>query len=138
MTLRSSLSICRVVFLCSLPAALLNAQDTSATQSVTLESEGWAIRGDLTLPRNREPAPGVLLLNKAAGTRLAYEALAPELAANGMASLRLDLRGHGESINMPRTSLSVSPRLGHTSPPGCGSGWPPSFVVRRAGQPHRE
>ncbi len=41
----------------------------------------------------------MILLNKAAGNRKVYESLARELAKIGIASLRVDLRGHGESVN---------------------------------------
>jgi dienelactone hydrolase len=40
------------------------------------------------------------MLNQANGTRTAYADLAEHLADRGLASLRLDLRGHGESTNL--------------------------------------
>jgi dienelactone hydrolase len=64
-----------------------------------LQVEGWRIIGDLVKPRAPRPIPAVLLLNKAAGDRQVYAGLAARLAERGIASLRLDLRGHGESVN---------------------------------------
>ncbi len=69
---------------------------------ITLENEGWELVGDLLLPASEEPLPAVLMLNKAAGDRTVYKELALQLAARGIASLRLDLRGHGESTNLGR------------------------------------
>lgn len=69
---------------------------------VVLHSAGWELVGDLRLPDSPQPVPAVLLLNKAAGDRHVYRALADYLAQRGMASLRLDLRGHGESTNLGR------------------------------------
>ncbi len=66
---------------------------------VEVESEGWELVGEIVLPAADQPVPAVLLLNKAAGNRDAYELLARHLADRGIASLRLDLRGHGESTN---------------------------------------
>ncbi|NNE67145.1 MAG: hypothetical protein HKN33_11325 [Pyrinomonadaceae bacterium] len=66
---------------------------------IKLENEGWELVGDLTLPLTPRPAPAVILLNKAYGTREAYEGLAKKLAREGIASLRLDLRAHGDSTN---------------------------------------
>ena len=74
---------------------------------ITLENEGWELVGDLLLPASEEPLPAVLMLNKAAGDRTVYKELALQLAARGIASLRLDLRGHGESINLGRFVPSV-------------------------------
>jgi pimeloyl-ACP methyl ester carboxylesterase len=43
------------------------------------------------------PGPGVLLLHQANRTRSSWESLAPQLAAAGIHTLTLDLRGFGES-----------------------------------------
>lgn len=69
---------------------------------ITLESAGWKLVGDLRIPDSGERVPAVLLLNQAAGSRQVYEDLAASLAKRGVASLRLDLRGHGESTNLGR------------------------------------
>lgn len=74
----------------------------ASSERVTLTSDGWLLAGDFVLPDRGAPGPAVLLLNKAAGTREAYREMAEELARVGIASLRLDLRGHGESINLGR------------------------------------
>lgn len=75
---------------------------TPGERAVSIPSEGgWTLRGDLHLP-NRTPAPLVVLLHKAAGDRQIYRDLAARLAADGIGSLRVDLRGHGESLNQGR------------------------------------
>ena len=66
---------------------------------VVIESDGWKLVGDLRVPATKKPVPIVVMLNKANGTRRAYDALAGQLSDRGIASLRIDLRGHGESIN---------------------------------------
>lgn len=66
---------------------------------IVVESSGWKIVGDLLVPKSQRPVPAVILLNKAAGDRRVYEPLARHLADNGIASLRIDLRGHGQSVN---------------------------------------
>ena len=78
------------------------ATDTQeyAERRVVIESDGWEIVGDLTLPAETERVPVVLTLNGAAGNRSAYEALAQALADRGVATLRIDLRAHGESTNL--------------------------------------
>jgi alpha-beta hydrolase superfamily lysophospholipase len=68
----------------------------------TVVSDDWQLIGDLRLPESGEPVPVVAMFNKAAGDRHAYVRLAEELEARGIASLRLDLRGHGESTNLGR------------------------------------
>jgi dienelactone hydrolase len=75
------------------------AQEAIDESRVIVPSDGWELVGDLTLPAAGR-APAVLMLNQAAGNRDAYRALARQLAARGIASLRLDLRGHGESVNL--------------------------------------
>ena len=78
-------------------------QESTVEESrIKLENEGWELVGDLLLPASEEPLPAVLMLNQAAGDRTVYKELALQLAARGIASLRLDLRGHGESTNLGR------------------------------------
>lgn len=72
------------------------------TERMTLASDGWVLVGDVALPDASQPVPAALLLNKAAGDRHAYRGLAEALARRGIASLRLDLRAHGESTNLGR------------------------------------
>ena len=71
-----------------------------AESEVEVTNEGWKLIGDLTLPNSNGPFPAVLMLNKAAGDRHVYKDLALHLAKRGIASLRLDLRGHGSSTNL--------------------------------------
>ena len=67
-----------------------------------MDSGDWELVGDLLTPNSEGPYPGVLLLHGAAGERAVYRELASRLAGRGIASLRLDLRGHGESTNLGR------------------------------------
>lgn len=85
------------LFFCCLGAPSLHAQTTTR---VVVESEGWELVGDLVLPPGSAAVPAVLLLNQADGDRTPYEGLAGALAVRGIGSLRLDLRGHGESTNL--------------------------------------
>jgi dienelactone hydrolase len=71
----------------------------TADQRIKLESDGWEIFGDLRIPRSEKQVAAVILLHKAAGDRSEYEELADQLEKKGIASLRIDLRGHGESAN---------------------------------------
>lgn len=80
----------------------MRAQAPPALSSVTLQSDQWLLKGDFVAAAGAGRRPAVLLLNKAAGDRTAYQSLANELARRGVHSLRLDLRGHGESVNAGR------------------------------------
>jgi dienelactone hydrolase len=76
------------------------AQSLPEEQRVIVHSRGWELIGDLMLPAVDSSAAAVLMLNQAAGDRRVYEELAHHLAARAIASLRLDLPGHGESTNI--------------------------------------
>ncbi len=77
---------------------VVSAKD--AETKVVIETEdGWKIIGDLVVPEHNQKIPAVIMLNKANGTRQVYEKTAEFLAQHKIASLRIDLRGHGESIN---------------------------------------
>ena len=81
------------------PSAEYLAVNPVPAQRVELAVGEWKLFGDFRRAERAGAAPAVLLLNKANGDRTAYAALASGLAARGISSLRLDLRGHGESIN---------------------------------------
>ncbi len=76
-----------------------NSQDFSE-EKIIVKSEGWELVGDLVMPVSKQDVPGVVLFNKANGTREVYRDLPYQLARRGVASLRVDLRGHGESTNL--------------------------------------
>jgi len=80
------------------------------TERIEISSAGWRLVGDLQLPDADEAVAAVLMLNKAAGQRNAYDELARRLADRDIASLALDLRGHGASINLGRFVPGEVPR----------------------------
>lgn len=67
---------------------------------MTIHSEGWTLHADLQLPVSSPIRAFAILLHKAAGNRSAYLQMAETMAENGIASLRIDLRGHGDSTNL--------------------------------------
>lgn len=69
---------------------------------VSIHSDGWELKADLKIPEKKGPLPIAVLYNKAFGDRTSYNALQNELAYRGIASLAVDLRGHGESTNLGR------------------------------------
>lgn len=74
----------------------------SHDRRIVIESDDWRLVGEWRLPASGTPVPAALLLHRAAGSRAEYEELAVALAERGVASLRLDLRAHGESDNLGR------------------------------------
>ena len=70
----------------------------------------WKLVGDLRKPVEGSHVPAVIMLNKAAGDRTVYSELAERLAARDIGSIRLDLRGHGESVNLGRFIPGEVPR----------------------------
>ena len=67
---------------------------------VELHSDGWVIVGNISKPESAARIPAVLLLHMMPTDRSSYDRLAGLLAERGVASLRIDLRGHGESTNL--------------------------------------
>ena len=83
-------------------AVAVSAGAAVVAERVEIPSGEWRLVGDLVVPEAAGRVPVALLLNQAAGDRSVYGRLAEELARRGIASLRLDLRGHGESTNVGR------------------------------------
>ena len=74
--------------------------DAGRGERVVLNVEGWEIVGSLQVPRSEKPVPAVLLLHMKPTDRTSYNRLADLLDERGIASLRIDMRGHGESVNL--------------------------------------
>jgi dienelactone hydrolase len=73
---------------------------TADEQRIEIESDGWKLIGTLRMPDNATgDVPLVILMHQFNNERSVYKKLAGLLAERGIASLRLDLRGHGESTN---------------------------------------
>ena len=69
--------------------------------TIAIVSGDWRLAANFTHPAEHAGrVPAVLMLNKANGNRHVYARLARELARRGIASLRLDLRGEGESATI--------------------------------------
>ena len=79
-------------------ALCLISTHSNADTAITIDSDGWQLRGDLSVPDS--PVAFAILLHKAAGDRSAYDEMVNVLAKDNIASIRLDLRGHGESTNL--------------------------------------
>jgi alpha-beta hydrolase superfamily lysophospholipase len=60
-------------------------------------ADGQTLRGLWQRPASPGPHPAVLCIHGLTLTKRIFEEAVPALAAQGIASLRLDLRGHGES-----------------------------------------
>lgn len=72
----------------------------AAEETVVIQTEdGWQLVGTLSLPDAEGKLPAVLLCHQFNSNRAVYNQLAADLAERGIASLRLDGRGHGHSTN---------------------------------------
>ncbi len=73
-------------------------------------ADGVALAASWRPVPDRPAAPAVLLVHDFSRERRDWDALAPEFAARGLATLAIDLRAHGESTRRDGTALSISPR----------------------------
>ena len=76
------------------------ARVTAAGRVIALKATDGTVLGASYFPAAR-PGPGVLLLHQANRDRKSWNDLAPRLAASGINTLTLDMRGHGESGGTP-------------------------------------
>ena len=109
-----SVRLCKGFFFVFLFTAMISAQADDVR--VEIDSEGWTLVGDLTTPESGSLNAFALLLHKAAGNRTAYVAMAEAMATRGIASLRVDLRGHGDSINLGNFDPTINRYLDENDP----------------------
>ena len=80
------------------PLVYLALAAAPTTTEMTLTSaDGFALKGTLTLPAAKGKVPVVILAHQFRADRSGWAPLAERLAARGIGSLALDLRGHGAS-----------------------------------------
>jgi dienelactone hydrolase len=90
-----------------LPALLAAAEPRS--QEMTLAApDGFVLKGTLTIPPQPGRRPVVILAPQFQATRAGWQLLTDRLHAAGVATLALDLRGHGESILKAGVPVPVS------------------------------
>ncbi len=82
-------------------------------ERIELESDGWVLVGDLVIPETTTQVPAVLLLHMMPTDRTSFTKLAGLLAERNIASLRIDLRGHGESINQGEHNEQINAEAWH-------------------------
>ncbi|MBO6525267.1 MAG: acetylxylan esterase [Balneolaceae bacterium] len=90
----------------------VNAQQI--TEHIVLESDGWEIKGVLTLPEDQSGNIPLVIMTHTmwGGNKSEYKKTAAVFAEMGVASLRIDLRGHGESTNKGKLERGdVDPKL---------------------------
>ena len=97
----------RACLLFALPALLAAAQP--ATRDMSLATpDGFVLKGTLTVPAQRGPRPVVILAHSFRSDRSSWKPLVADLNARGIATLALDLRGHGLSTLKGGVPLAVT------------------------------
>jgi dienelactone hydrolase len=82
------------------------AAPTTTEMSLT-SSDGFVLKGTLTLPTGKGKAPVVILAHQFGADRTGWAPLVDKLQARGIGTLALDLRGHGASTQKGETSVKV-------------------------------
>ncbi len=88
-------------------ASLLLCAAPASTDMALTSADGFALKGTLTLPSAKGKVPVVILAHQFAADRSGWAPLAERLAARGIGTLALDLRGHGASTHKGDAELAV-------------------------------
>ena len=83
--------------LASLALMAAPAATPTSTEMALTSADGFALKGTLSLPAAKGKVPVVILAHQFRSDRLGWAPLAERLAARGIGTLALDLRGHGAS-----------------------------------------
>jgi dienelactone hydrolase len=91
------------------PLACLSLAAAPATTELALTTtDGYALRGTLTLPAAKGKVPVVILAHQFRADRSGWAPLAERLLARGIGTLALDLRGHGASTRKGGVEVAVT------------------------------
>ncbi|BDU71837.1 alpha/beta hydrolase family protein [Mesoterricola silvestris] len=97
----------RIGLLLSLPAVLAAAQPAVREMSL-VTPDGFTVKGTLTVPAQAGRRPVVILAHQFGYDRTGWKPLAEDLNARGIATLALDLRGHGQSTRKGDATVAVT------------------------------
>ena len=94
--------------LASLALFAAPAATEAATEMALTSADGYTLKGTLTLPATKGKAPVVILAHQFRADRAGWAPLAERLAARGIGTLALDLRGHGASTQKHGLEVAVT------------------------------
>jgi len=80
----------------------------ASTEMALTSADGFALKGTLTLPVAKGKVPVVILAHQFRADRSGWAPLAERLAARGIGTLALDLRGHGTSTQKSGVEVAVT------------------------------
>jgi dienelactone hydrolase len=89
-------------------ASLVLSAAPGTTEMALTSPDGFALKGTLTLPATKGKAPVVILAHQFHSDRSGWAPLAERLAARGIGTLALDLRGHGASTQKEGAAVAVT------------------------------
>jgi len=94
--------------LASLALIAAPANPATSTEMALTSSDGFALKGTLSLPEANGKVPVVILAHQFRSDRSGWDPLVVRLAARGIGTLALDLRGHGASTMKGGGEVTVS------------------------------
>ena len=94
--------------LASLALLAAPANALTSTEMALTSANGFALKGTLTLPEAKGKVPVVILAHQFRSDRSGWNPLVERLAARGIGTLALDLRGHGASTMRSGVEVPVS------------------------------
>ena len=97
----------RLTLLLSLPTLLIGAEPSVREMSLTTP-DNYLLSGTLTVPEGRGKHPVVILVHQFRADRTGWAPLVEKLNERGLATLALDLRGHGQSIQQGGAAVSIT------------------------------
>lgn len=80
----------------------------AATEMAVSSADGFALKGTLSLPSAKGKVPVVILAHQHQADRAGWAPLVERLAARGIGTLALDLRGHGASTQKAGAEVKAS------------------------------
>ncbi|HJW43504.1 MAG TPA: alpha/beta fold hydrolase [Geothrix sp.] len=109
-TLRLMAPLASLVLTAASPAPA-PAPTSVSGEMVLTSADGFTLKGTLTLPGVKGKVPVVILAHQFQADRAGWAPLAERLAARGIGTLAVDLRGHGASTMKNGNAVQVTPNF---------------------------